>query len=132
MPAPQTDPESDPEASCLGPLSCAPVEIEDFGSGFAGHNMFMTWPLLGPLLFENESSDARDHCANERMSVAIALSFHLRSAPSTLERRMARPLGLIFWLLSVACLAAGLGNYIKTVNKYGQKKAIVQSGWRTQ
>lgn len=29
--------------------------------------MFWTWPF-GSLLFENETSDARDHCANERSS----------------------------------------------------------------
>ncbi len=66
------------------------------------------------------------------VAVAIAVSFHLRSAPSALERRIALPLGLIFWFLSVACLVVGLGNYIKTVNKYSRKVAIVQSGWRTQ
>ncbi|KAI1302964.1 hypothetical protein F5Y03DRAFT_192553 [Xylaria venustula] len=132
--------------SCLGPLSCSPVEIEAFGPEFTGQNTFTAWPWFGPLLFDNDSSDARDHCANERtflaslklsiymtvVAVAIAVSFHLRSAPSALEQRLARPLGLIFWLLSVACLAAGLGNYIKTVNKYSRKVAIVQSGWRTQ
>lgn len=32
----------------------------------AGSSAFFLWPLFGPLLFENESSDARDHCANER------------------------------------------------------------------
>ncbi|KAI3318322.1 hypothetical protein HD806DRAFT_512554 [Xylariaceae sp. AK1471] len=151
MPTPQSDPEDDPgpsTSSCLGtgPFSCVPVEVEDFGSEFTAKNTFTTWPLLGPLLFENEGSDARDHCANERtflaslrlsvymsvVSVAIALSFHLRAPPSALERRIAKPLGLIFWLLSVACLVVGLGNYVKTVNKYGRKAAIVQSGWRTQ
>lgn len=35
-------------------------------SGRAGTSAFFAWPLLGPLLFENETSDARDHCANER------------------------------------------------------------------
>lgn len=30
------------------------------------HSAFWTWPIFGPLLFENETSDARDHCANER------------------------------------------------------------------
>ncbi|KAI1423298.1 hypothetical protein F5Y12DRAFT_550672 [Xylaria sp. FL1777] len=155
MPAPERDVEDDPGrcSSCLGPFSCVPVSIEDFGPGFTGHNnnednnnTFATWPLFGPLIFENENSDARDHCANERtflatvklsitmciVAVAIAVSFHLRSDPSVLEQRIARPLGLIFWLLSVACLASGLGNYIKTVNKYSRKVAIVQSGWRTQ
>ncbi|KAI0435377.1 hypothetical protein F5Y09DRAFT_349589 [Xylaria sp. FL1042] len=126
--------------SCLGPLSCVPVEIEDFESGFTGRSAFLAWPLFGALIFDNESSDARDHCANERtflaslklsimmsvVAVAIAVSFHLRSAPSALEQRIARPLGLIFWLLSVACLAAGLGNYVKTVNKYRQTVSFVE------
>ncbi|KAK5625039.1 hypothetical protein RRF57_000755 [Xylaria bambusicola] len=149
MQAPVIDEEDEPErasSSCLGPFSCVPVEIKDYGPSFVGQNTFTAWPLFGPLLFENENSDARDHCANERtflaslrlgvtmsvVAVAIAVSFHLRSAPSALEQRIAQPLGLVFWLLSVACLLAGLGNYIKTVNKYSRKVAIVQSGWRTQ
>lgn len=45
---------------------------------------------------------------------------------------MAKPLGIIFWALSVACLAMGFGNYVKTVNKYSRKAAIVQTGWKTQ
>ncbi|ORY65322.1 uncharacterized protein BCR38DRAFT_295870, partial [Pseudomassariella vexata] len=109
-------------------------------------NTFWTWPFLGPLLFENESSDARDHCANERtflsylrlsvymaiVAVAIVLSFHLKTQPSDIELRMARPLGIVFWVLSVACLLVGFGNYIGTVNRYSRKAAIVQTGWRTQ
>lgn len=92
------------------------------------------------------------------LSVAITLTFHLAHQPSDLERRMAKPLGLVFWLLSVATLI-GLGNYISmwsprrapslggreekyrdadppfpaaTINKYGRRVAIVQTGWRTQ
>lgn len=141
----QRDLEDDAGApSCLGPLSCVPVEVG--GPIFTGFNTFVASPLLGPLLFVNESSDARDHCANERtflaalrlsvymsvVAVAIAVSFHLRNEPSNLEQRLAKPLGLIFWLLSLACLVVGLGNYIKTVNQYSRKVAIVQSGWRTQ
>ncbi|KAK7956078.1 uncharacterized protein PG986_005300, partial [Apiospora aurea] len=86
---------------------------------------FWSWPFLGPLLLENESSDARDHCANERtflsylrlsiymaiVSVAIVVSFHLRSQPSALELRIAKPLGIIFWILAFACLLVGFGNY---------------------
>jgi hypothetical protein len=30
------------------------------------NDAFFHWPIFGPLLFANESSDARDHCANER------------------------------------------------------------------
>ena len=47
------------------------------------------------------------------VSVAITLSFHLKSQPSQLERKMARPLGAVFWALSVATLFVGLGNYIR-------------------
>lgn len=103
-------------------------------------------PFLGPLLFDNTDSDARDHCANERtflsylrlsiymtvVSIAIVISFHLKSEPSQLELRMAQPLGIVFFLLSLACLVLGFGNYIKTVNKYSRRVAIVQTGWKTQ
>lgn len=66
------------------------------------------------------------------LSVAITLSFHLKHRATELERRVAKPLGAVFWLLSVAMLALGLANYVGTVNKYGRRAAIVQSGWRTQ
>lgn len=46
------------------------------------------------------------------VSVAIVLSFHLKSEPSQLELRMAKPLGIVFWCLAVACLCLGMGNYI--------------------
>ena len=66
------------------------------------------------------------------VSIAIVISFHLKSTPSALELRIAKPLGFIFWILSVVCLGMGCGNYIKTVNKYGRRAAIVQTGWKTQ
>ena len=66
------------------------------------------------------------------VSVAIVISFHLKSQPTSIERRVALPVGLIFWLLSIACLASGLANYVKTVTKYARKQALVQSGWKTQ
>lgn len=78
MPAAERDLEDDPgPSSCLGPLSCIPVEVEeeDFGSGLAGPATFATWRLWRPLLFDNEASDARDHCANERSKGFI--SYHL-------------------------------------------------------
>lgn len=53
------------------------------------------------------------------VSVAIVLSFHLKNQPSAAELAMARPLGVVFWILSVACLLVGLGNYIGTSrNRY--------------
>lgn len=46
------------------------------------------------------------------VAIAIVLSFHLKSRPSPIELRMALPLGIIFWLLSLSCLVLGFGNYI--------------------
>ncbi|KAF3938096.1 hypothetical protein ABW19_dt0206398 [Dactylella cylindrospora] len=109
-------------------------------------NLFLARPLTGPLIFENTASDARDHCANERnflswlrlssylavVSVAIITSFHFNSQPTELEKKIAFPLGLVFWFLALAALSCGVGNYLKTVRKYSRKVALVQSGWRTQ
>ena len=66
------------------------------------------------------------------VSVAIVISFHLMSQPSAVERKIAFPVGLVFWALSLACLASGFANYIKAVAKYSRKRALVQSGWKTQ
>lgn len=107
---------------------------------------FLSRPFFSPLLFENSSSDARDHCANERtflswlrlsiymsvVSVAIIISFHLKSQPTSIEKRIALPVGIIFWMLSMACLASGCANYVTTVTKYSRRQALVQSGWKTQ
>ncbi|KAK3380106.1 hypothetical protein B0T24DRAFT_614184 [Lasiosphaeria ovina] len=136
-------------AACCAPLikeARRPIEVGDMGGSRIGQKAFYLWPLCAPLLFDNESSDCRDHCANERtflsylrlsiymsiVSVAIILSFHLRKAATDTELRMAKPLGAVFWLLSVSCLGVGVANYIKTVNKYGRRAAIVQHGWKTQ
>lgn len=66
------------------------------------------------------------------VSVAIVISFHLKSQPTSIEKRVALPVGLLFWLLSIACLASGIANYVKTVTKYSRRQALVQSGWKTQ
>lgn len=87
------------------------------------------------------------------VSVAITMSFHVKHRPTDFELRMARPLGGIFWALSVMMLLLGLGNYISmfslhmlffsivlleshmlagTVNQYSRKVAIVQTGLKTQ
>lgn len=109
-------------------------------------HIFLTLPFFGALLFENTTSDARDHCANERtflswlrlsmylavVALAIIISFQLKGQPTSLERRMALPLGVIFWVLSLGCLMNGFTNYVLTVKKYSRKAALVQSGWRTQ
>lgn len=108
--------------------------------------LFFTRPLYAPLLFPNDTSDARDHAANERtflsylrlavylavVSVAVFINFHLKHTPSSIEVRISRPLGFVFWLLAVACLGAGFANYIKTVAKYARRAALVQSGMKTQ
>ncbi|KAK0629726.1 hypothetical protein B0T17DRAFT_195576 [Bombardia bombarda] len=109
-------------------------------------NVFCLPPVFGPLLFDNESSDCRDHCANERtflsylrlsiymaiVSVAIVLSFHLRKTATKTELRLAKPLGIVFLLLSISCLGVGAANYVGTINKYSRRAAIVQTGWKTQ
>ncbi|KAF8425713.1 hypothetical protein EV426DRAFT_596264 [Tirmania nivea] len=110
------------------------------------HCPIFTAPFISPLVFENAASDARDHCANERnflswlrlsiylaiIAMAIVLSFQLRTPASAHERRLALPLGLIFWIMAVLCLFTGLGNYLKTVERYRVKRALVQSGYKTQ
>jgi uncharacterized membrane protein YidH (DUF202 family) len=109
-------------------------------------DLFLSRPLYAPLLFSNVSSDARDHCANERtflswlrlavymaiVAVAIFINFHLKHQPTPLEQSMSRPLGIVFWLLSLACLVSGTANYMKTVTKYAGRRALVQSGIKTQ
>ncbi|KAF3917962.1 hypothetical protein ABW21_db0200025 [Orbilia brochopaga] len=109
-------------------------------------NLFLARPLTGPLVFENTASDARDHCANERnflswlrlssylciVSVAIMTTFHFTDQPTKLERAIAFPLGLLFWILAMLSLACGVVNYLKTVEKYSRKVPVVQSGWPTQ
>ncbi|KAK1252781.1 hypothetical protein MKX08_003968 [Trichoderma sp. CBMAI-0020] len=143
-----SDEETLTTSHCLPFISLTePIEVSELRSdGFTDASAFFQWPFPSPLLFINESSDARDHCANERtflsylrlsiymaiVSVAITVSFHIKGTPSDLERRVAKPLGGVFWILSVVTLVLGAGNYIRTVNMYGKRAAIVQSGWKTQ
>jgi hypothetical protein len=47
------------------------------------------------------------------VAVAIVLSFHLKRKPTELELRMAKPMGAIFWAMSVACLVVGFANYMR-------------------
>jgi hypothetical protein len=48
------------------------------------------------------------------------------------EKRFALPLGIIFWLLSLACMISGLSNYINTISRYSHRQALVQTGLKTQ
>ncbi|KAF1989263.1 hypothetical protein K402DRAFT_268460 [Aulographum hederae CBS 113979] len=126
------------------PFKSDPVRVKQSNSYHS--KVFLERPLLGALVFENNASDARDHCANERtflswlrlsvymaiVSVAIVISFHLKHRPTPTELRLALPFGIIFWMLSLACLVSGLANYIKTVSRYSRRAALVQSGWKTQ
>lgn len=66
------------------------------------------------------------------VAIAILISFHLKHQPTELERKVALPFGIIFWLLALACLISGLHNYIKTVNRYSRRQALVQTGVGTQ
>ncbi|KAL4734747.1 hypothetical protein BDV11DRAFT_174502 [Aspergillus similis] len=128
----------------INPANAKPVLVEEHLE--SDTHIFLTRPYLGALLFENSASDARDHCANERtflswlrlsmylgiVSVALIISFNFKAQPTPLERRMALPMGIIFWVLSLVCLGNGLANYVRTVKKYSRKAALVQSGWKTQ
>ncbi|KAJ5902911.1 hypothetical protein N7495_003439 [Penicillium taxi] len=128
----------------INPIHAKPALVEEHIED--QHHILFSSPIFGALLFENTSSDARDHCANERtflswlrlsmylavVALAIIISFHFRDQPTALERRMALPLGIIFWLLGLMCLASGFANYARTVMKYSRKAALVQSGWKTQ
>ncbi|KAI9859522.1 MAG: hypothetical protein M1813_006664 [Trichoglossum hirsutum] len=126
------------------PLGVQPVLVSQHDEGIGP--VVLARPLCGLLLFDNNDSDARDHCANERtflswlrlsiymavVSVAIIISFHLKSQPSAIEKRAALPLGIIFWILALACLVSGFANYLKTAMSYSNRQAIVQTGLKTQ
>ncbi|GLB12198.1 hypothetical protein AtubIFM57258_009478 [Aspergillus tubingensis] len=128
----------------INPSNTRPI-LADEQTSLKSH-IFLTRPYISTLLFENATSDARDHCANERtflswlrlsmylaiVAIAIIISFHFQTPPTGLERRMALPLGIVFWVLSIACLVNGFANYVRTVKKYSRKAALVQSGWKTQ
>jgi hypothetical protein len=45
---------------------CESFDVNDRSDSSTDASAFFQWPFPSPLLFENESSDARDHCANER------------------------------------------------------------------
>lgn len=66
------------------------------------------------------------------VSVAIYINFHLKHQPTQLERSLSQPLGIIFWILAMVCLVSGVANYMKTVTKYANRRALVQSGIKTQ
>jgi len=53
--------------------------------GYSGTATFWASPFLGPLLFQNESSDARDHCANERSGLSPSSPSPLNSLSHVLE-----------------------------------------------
>jgi hypothetical protein len=54
------------------------------------------------------------------------------SDSTLVEKRIALPLGIVFWILSLLCMASGLGNYMQTVTRYSKREAMVQTGWKTQ
>jgi hypothetical protein len=59
-------------------------------------------------------------------------SIFTRDLTLSSEKRIALPFGIVFWVLSMACLISGLANYIKTVTRYSRRAALVQAGWKTQ
>lgn len=65
------------------------------------------------------------------VSVAIVSSFHLKHEPSDIERRIALPVGVIFWLLALSCLVAGTAKYANTVTQFNRNHALAQHGWKS-
>jgi uncharacterized membrane protein YidH (DUF202 family) len=123
--------------------------------------LLLARPYVSPLLFPNTNSDARDHCANERtflawlklaiwldiVALAVALNFHLPASLTAppgqggnsddddlpqAETKSAFPLGLVFCVLSMLVMGAGIGNYSKTIVRYARRQAMAQSGLKTQ
>ncbi|KAI9893802.1 MAG: hypothetical protein M1814_006019 [Vezdaea aestivalis] len=102
-------------------------------------------PLYTSLLLPNTGSTARDTLAAERtflsslrlgiymsiVSVAMVISFHLKLKASPLEKKVALPAGLLFWLLAMAVLAAGCVEYARGIRGFVRRSALVQSGTMT-
>ena len=103
----------------------------------------------------------RDFAANERtflshlrlamylaiVAVALLAQFHLKDASDpgsgdglgrdkdstdSLEKRTSLPLGIVFWVLSLGAVTSSVGMYVRSIEGYGRRKAIVQSGWGLQ
>ncbi|RPA75453.1 hypothetical protein BJ508DRAFT_230110 [Ascobolus immersus RN42] len=99
-------------------------------------------PFFSSLLFTNAGSTARDGCATERnflswlrlaifldvLGVAVMLSFHFKQEPTEVERRMAFPLGMIFWVLSFLSILAAAAQYFTNVMGYARQKASLGRG----
>ena len=126
--------DSDCRDHCANERSMASFLISSFPFTLFYYIPFSILPFLfSPILtFSAFLSYLRLSIYMSIVSIAIVISFHLKNQPSTLELRMALPLGIVFWTLGVTCLAVGFGNYVKTVTKYSRRMALVQTGWKTQ
>jgi hypothetical protein len=71
---PDPDEEDSPRSycDCGGPLTslARPVDVSELNDHGILQNAFCLPPIFGPLLFDNEQSDCRDHCANERSKIS--------------------------------------------------------------
>jgi uncharacterized membrane protein YidH (DUF202 family) len=127
-------------------LGMTDISLSNRSSLLRPWKLFLSTPWNAPLLIPNQSSDVRDHLANERtflswlrlsiylavVSIAILINFHLKHRPSKLEEKVSLPLGMVFWFLALASLVSGFANYVRTVAKYARRDALVQSGIKTQ
>jgi len=124
----------------LIPHVCTQADVRAGESADSEHPASPPFPHA--LIVTNRPSCARDHLANERtflsslrlsivlsvVAAAILLSFHLKTAATRLEQRIALPLGALFWLLGAVCLASGVARYVHAVRGYAARRPIVQSG----
>jgi len=94
-------------------------------------------------VIKNTSSATRDHLAVERtylswlrlstalstISGALLIHFHFSSRPTPeLEANYSRPMGVIFFVLSLVVLASGTVTFFKTQNGYIRSIGFVEVG----
>lgn len=65
--------------------------------------------------------------------VAVIINFSLNpGSPDKIARQYHFPIGVLFIVASLLALLVGLINYFKTIRLYGERRAVVQVGFKTQ
>lgn len=120
-------------------------------NGISASEFFFEWPCVTNIIFENNTSEARDLDANERNFlsmlrltlylglVGVVVLFNTR-LPTTgdnkekpdknkvhLNEKIAISLGIVFCVLSIFGLWATVNNYISTIGGYAKQRSVVQT-----